>query len=83
MICRKIKMIYLSQSIAEIDFETDDDLKEFSSNEKYSLCLKEFFDSKNLGFKFKEIVKCESDADKLNKLLGGKLTIKHIKNVWK
>jgi hypothetical protein len=81
MICRKIKSIILSNKIAEIDFETDMDLKEFSDNERYGETISEFFKMKSLGYKVKEFVKKESDADKLNKLLGGKLVIKHIKNV--
>lgn len=82
MICRKIKSIVLSNSVAEIDFETDMDLKEFSENERYGETISEFFKTKSLGYKVKQFVKKESDADKLNKLLGGKLVIKHIKNVW-
>ncbi|MBQ8425533.1 MAG: hypothetical protein IJX17_05890 [Clostridia bacterium] len=81
MICRKIKSIILSNKIAEIDFETDMDLKEFSDNERYGETISEFFKTKSLGYKVKQFVKKESDADKLNKLLGGKLVIKHIKNV--
>ena len=81
MICRKIKNINLNGTVAEIDFETDNDLSEFLNNEKYRVILDEFFSSKNLSYKVKEIIKTESDIDILNKLLGGKLVIKHSKNV--
>lgn len=82
MICRKIKNIILNNGVAEIDFETDSDLSEFLNNEKYASILNEFFSSKSLSYKVKEIIKTESDIDKLNKLLGGKLVVKHSKNVW-
>ena len=81
MICRRIKNITLSNNVAEIDFESDSDLSEFLGNEKYKSILEEFFSSKNLSYKVKEIIKTESDIDKLNKLLGGKLIVKHSKNV--
>lgn len=81
MVCRKIKTITVENNLAEIDFETESDLKEFSLNERYVSTVKEFFDSKGLGIKLKEIIQVESDAEKLNKLLGGKLVIKHSKNV--
>lgn len=80
MICRKINHIILNNGVAEIDMQ-DDLEKEILSNEKYISVLKDFFKSKNLDFKIKEKIVVKNDADELNKLLGGKLIIKHIKNV--
>lgn len=75
MVCRKIKSISVADGIAEIDFGTESDSDEYLSNEKYGEILREFFKSNGLGMKVKQFIKQESEADKLNLLLGGKLVI--------
>ena len=74
MICRQIKSIKIVSGIAEID--SDDNISEIMTNEKYHSVMGEFFKQKGLGFRVFEKVQTESAIDVLNKLLGGKLVVK-------
>ena len=76
MLCRKISNIIVNNNVAKID--TDESVaSELCNNEKYYKLLTEFFKSKSLDFKISEKIVVESDIDRLNTLLGGKLIIKH------
>lgn len=82
MLCRKINKLSVQNNVVEVDID-DSYIEELSLNDKYVLLLTEFFKNKNLDFKIKGKIVIQSDVDRLNMLLGGKLIIKHTKNVWK
>lgn len=75
MVCRQIKNIECKNNIAVIDSD-DAWITELATNERHSIVLRKFFESRGLGFKIKEKQTEENDIDKLNRLLGGKLVIK-------
>lgn len=72
MVCRQISKLELDENCVVIYQNADD---EISGNEQICLELKQFFDSKGLGFKvFKP--KTERDpVQELNEMLGGRLEI--------
>ena len=75
MLCRKISKINMNLLIAEL-YSDDESIVELENNEKHFLVLKQFFESRGLGFKIKSKTTTETDVEVLNRLLGGKLVIK-------